>query len=93
MYCIPSMFSTLCHIGLLSLVVAEDIDPTITRGPLEETSVLVDPTRHQQQSFAVSDLIAQAVDTRYYSISSGTTLFVGSVCVEDTRYVGITSPN
>ena len=93
MYCIPSMFSTLCHIGLLSLVVAEDIDPTITRGPLEETSVLVDPIRRQQQPFTVSDLIAQAVDTRYYSISSGTTLFVGSVCVEDTRYVGITPPN
>jgi hypothetical protein len=90
MYCIPSMFSTLCHIGLLSLVVAQD--PTITRGP-EETAVLLDPIRRQQQPFAVSDLTAQAVDTRYYSISSGTTLFVGSVCVEDTRYVGMTPPN
>ena len=86
MYCIPSMFSTLCHIGLLSLVVAQA--PTITKGP-EETAVLVDPIRR------LSDHTIRRLShhTRYYSISSGTTPFVGSVCVEDTRHVGMTPPN
>ncbi|KAN0070829.1 hypothetical protein V8E54_010994 [Elaphomyces granulatus] len=79
MYCIHSMFSTLCHIGLLSLVVAQA--PTITKGP-EETAVLVDPIRrlsgHTIRRLSHHTIRRLSHHTRYYSISSGTTPFVGS---------------
>ncbi|KAN0080822.1 hypothetical protein V8E54_004026 [Elaphomyces granulatus] len=73
------MFSTLCHIGLLSLVVAQA--PTITKGP-EETAVLVDPIRrlsdHTIRRLSHHTIRRLSHHTRYYSISSGTTPFVGS---------------